>query len=520
MIIHKLVINNFFGFKTTELALPDKGIVVLTGKNGKGKTARTITAPSWCVWEETERGTPPYPSDVKPNITGTIEVTTGRGQKLAITRSLKGKARSVSWTVDGTPAPEHSTHTKAQEALEKIVGDYMTWRRTHVFSGADAAMFSHADDATRKRLLEIMLALDIFDEPLKTAREELKQLNDRAARIEMKGQALANQRKLLVAQAKEIKALVGDDLGADPDAIKTEVEALQQRKRAIQKESMDLQNELAEANARAQGAMRELKQVGDGTCRACGQALPHTDIGKHQQAAAAAQEEAAAIKAKADAALAAIYKETNSLDAELQDRIAALDRARKAKSAEALLEKYREELQQMKKDLAIIEMDLEDTTFDIDVTTHAVRVLSTKGVRSLMLGRALSSLTDLANAYLAQLRPGISIELSPTSETKGGKVVDAISLNIHGMGGGWGYKATSGGERKRVDISLLLALSALSNTQGTLIFDEAMDAIDDEGVMSVCRLLESVSQTRPVVLITHNTALANGLTAAQRIQLT
>jgi hypothetical protein len=90
--------------------------------------------------------------------------------------------------------------------------------------------------------------------------------------------------------------------------------------------------------------------VGDGTCRACGQALPHTDIGKHQQAAAAAQEEAAAIKAKADAALAAIYKETNSLDAELQDRIAALDRARKAKSAEALLEKYREELQQMKKD--------------------------------------------------------------------------------------------------------------------------------------------------------------------------
>jgi DNA repair exonuclease SbcCD ATPase subunit len=171
MIIHKLVINNFFGFKTTELALPDKGIVVLTGKNGKGKTARTITAPSWCVWEETERGTPPYPSDVKPNITGTIEVTTGRGQKLAITRSLKGKARSVSWTVDGTPAPEHSTHTKAQEALEKIVGDYMTWRRTHVFSGADAAMFSHADDATRKRLLETMLALDIFDEPLKTARE-------------------------------------------------------------------------------------------------------------------------------------------------------------------------------------------------------------------------------------------------------------------------------------------------------------------------------------------------------------
>jgi ABC-type lipoprotein export system ATPase subunit len=47
-----------------------------------------------------------------------------------------------------------------------------------------------------------------------------------------------------------------------------------------------------------------------------------------------------------------------------------------------------------------------------------------------------------------------------------------------------------------------------------------MDAIDDEGVLSVCTLLESVSQTRPVVLITHNTALANGLTAAKRIQLT
>jgi DNA repair exonuclease SbcCD ATPase subunit len=520
LIIHKLSIQNFFGFKSTDLELPQQGIVVLTGKNGKGKTARTITAPSWCVWEETERGTPPYPNGTKPNITGEIEVTTGRGQQLVITRTMKGKTRTLAWTVDGVPAPEHSTHTKAQEALEKIVGEYMTWRRTHVFSGADAAMFSHADDATRKRLLEAMLSLDIFDAPLQTVREELKTVGARSAHLAMKGEALSNQRKQLLAQAKEVKALVGEDIHLDPDAIKREIEQLQGKKRELQQRQVAMQQEMAESNANLMQLQRELTKLGDGTCRTCGQSLPHADIAGHKAAVEAAQAEHAVLQASARTNIDKAARIMGQIDEQLQERISELDRARKAKSAEALLEKYRGELQIMKEQLAAIEVDLEDADFDQAVMTHAARVLSTKGVRSLMLGRALASLTALANAYLEQLRPGISIELLPTSETKGGKVVDAISLNIHGMGGGWGYKATSGGERKRVDIALLLALSALSNTQGTLIFDEAMDAIDDEGVLSVCTLLESVSQNRPVVLITHNTALANGLTAAKRIQLT
>lgn len=515
MIIHKVSVSNFFGFKNIEVTLPPTGLTVVTGMNGKGKTARYITAPSWLGWGETERGTPPHTAEGKPNVGGSMEVTV-KGQKVTIFRKWSGRTKDVNFVVDGQDVVEYSTPSKAQAALDNVIGDYMTWRRTHIFSGADAALFSTADDATRKRLLEQMLQLDIFDGPLKAAREELRSLQVTRDRIYTQASNLADKRKLIVQQAKDVKELVGSDV-VDTEKLNRKIEKAQATKRELASEQQRIQQDIARAQAQLNQAQTELRKVGDGTCRTCGQPLPHADVDKHKAAVAEAQAKAEAAQAAAGDRQQQVREDLRAIETALQEMLQAASKARTAAQAEVKLEKYRADAAALKQQVQDMEFSLIELDHEIQVLEHAIQILSTKGVRALLLGRALSSLTDLANAYLERLRPGVSIELSPTSETKGGKVVDTISLNVHGMGGGWGYKATSGGERKRIDIALLLALSALSGSEGTLIFDEAMDAIDDQGVEAVSALLLDVSKQRPVVIITHNAALADSLSGAQRV---
>jgi DNA repair exonuclease SbcCD ATPase subunit len=515
VIVHKLKVSNFFGFKSIDVELPPTGLTVVTGQNGKGKTARYITAPSWCGWGETERGTPPYVADGKPNVSGTMELTV-KGQRVTVTRKWSGRSKDVSFTVEGQAPTEYSTTSKAQAALDGIIGDYMTWRRTHIFSGADAALFSTADDATRKRLLEQMLQLDIFDGPLKAAREELRGLQTTRDRLYQQASGLAERRKLIVQQARDVKELVGSEV-IDVERLDREVEKAQTTKRELAAAQQKIQQDVGRAQAALNQAQAELRKVGDGTCRTCGQPLPHADVAKHQAAVAAAQAAAEEAQAAAAESHQKVREDLRAIEAALQDMLQTKSRARTAVQAEAKLEKYRADAAELKQQVQDLELSLIDIDYDLHVLEHAIQILSTKGVRAVLLGRALASLTDLTNAYLERLRPGVTIELSPTSETKGGKVVDTISLNVHGMGGGWGYKATSGGERKRIDIALLLALSTLSGSEGTLIFDEAMDAIDDAGVEAVSALLLDVSKQRPVVIITHNAALAESLSGAQRV---
>lgn len=514
MIIHGIKLQNFFGFKKIEEGLPDTGLTVVTGENGNGKTTRYITSIAWILWGTTERGTPPYPADQRPNVTGRIEVSV-RGKRLTVTRTWKGAKKDVTWELEGKAPVEYATTSKAQAALEEVIGTYATWARTHTFSSATAAAFTTADDSTRKRLLETMLGLDMFDAPLKEARTQFRDIGAAVSHKKMQLDHLKAQGKQTVAQARDVKALVGQASG-DTAALAKLISQHRKDKEALERDYRDKSQAVANANAQLAQAQRELSKVGDGKCRTCGQALPHADVGKHKAAVERAQAEAEEAKATVAGELAAIRQEVGELSQAITDASVEAHQAEKVARAAKMLGEYKRQVDELKQKVEDIKLDIEAAETEHAVVGHAGRVLSTKGVRALLLGRALQSLSELANVYLSQLRPGVSIELVASTETKTGKIKEAISLNIEGIGGGWGYDATSGGERKRVDIAILLALSKLAGSSGTLVFDEALDAVDAPGVVSVCQLLETVSQTRPVVLITHNEGLAQGLASVKR----
>jgi DNA repair exonuclease SbcCD ATPase subunit len=97
------------------------------------------------------------------------------------------------------------------------------------------------------------------------------------------------------------------------------------------------------------------------------------------------------------------------------------------------------------------------------------------------------------------------------AKAKGG-VKDQISIDITGAGGGFGYRALSKGQKRRVDVALLIALAKISHaahglTNGTLFFDEVFDPLDDVGIKAVANALLELSKDRCVVVITHSDVL-------------
>jgi len=160
-------------------------------------------------------------------------------------------------------------------------------------------------------------------------------------------------------------------------------------------------------------------------------------------------------------------------------------------------------------------------------TLEAVeQVLGVRGVRAHVLGEALRGIEAVANYWLAKVAgEGLELTLDPYSEKASGGVSDAIALKVAGAGGGFGYKAASGGERRRIDIALLLALAEVSQAasgrdgQGTLFFDEVFDALDGEGAGAVCAALAELAQTRCVVVISHSSTLVETLQPTLRLHV-
>jgi DNA repair exonuclease SbcCD ATPase subunit len=149
----------------TQLDVPARGVVLVLGANGSGKSA-LVESVALAAWGKSLRGTPVWAGE-----NGSVTVTT---DTLRIERMRKNNRAALQWSLLGASAPTYDTASKAQAALDNAIIPFDVWRRTHVFSSSDAAHFALASDAERKRLLESVLGLAKFDAARERARVELR----------------------------------------------------------------------------------------------------------------------------------------------------------------------------------------------------------------------------------------------------------------------------------------------------------------------------------------------------------
>lgn len=540
--------------KGNAVTLPARGLVLVQGPNGSGKST-IIEAVAWALFNSSLRGARP-PEDAHAIVTVRDGLSVNRRQRVILTTPAdippdeRPATTLAAHVVLGVP-DTWATVSKAYEWLRPFTGDFDVWRRTCVFSSADAALLSTATDATRKRLLEDLLGLAVFDAAQDRAAAALREAisNETAKRQEVvnltnrltsAAEALrkAEERAALeyppLADGTELQPPSEQDMSA-AEASATEAARLRQETDARLRAALSAAGG-AQATATAQEMLLK-RLVNQKECPTCTQPIPNELRARVRRSAELAVAEAQAareahgvdalrdqVEELAEEAQAA-QRKVSRLQAEAQ--AAARDKAHRARHAQAhaRIEQARAEadatLQQLRAQRDQSHVEAVQAQAELAVAKAVSAVFGLRGVRAHVLGTALESLTTLANEWLRMMPlggiyAGIRLQADPESGRVELSVLPGERLEGIPYWGDGQYAACSAGQRRRIDIALMLALGEVAgalhgSAPGTLFFDEVFDALDPEGVQGAVDVLTELAKERCVVVITHDAELRDHL---------
>lgn len=528
----RLKVTDWFVHKAREVIFPDRGLTVVQGANGSGKSSLFVEAFSAGLFGSTARGTTPKPPY-------TIEVDIGT---LSLKRENPKSAARVSWAVDGVSQGVSEGATKATKRVIEFLGlDAEAWNRTHVCSAEKIARFSGARDSERKALLESLLGLSDFDAALKAVRDQKKekqlQLRDAEAALSTArvllnsyvGDLAAAERRLdeLSTGAQSVEELRAelDEIKADKAATAELTARVESRRDACNNKYNTAREARAAATAAVASASRA---VVDTKCGACGREydddVDHAALHETLKMAKAVRGEVVLACDLAEEALKALDEEARRGRRESEkyatretELTRALGLAQRRADVGATVASARVRVSEAEMDVIEASGEPASLQFEMGVIKGAEDILGLRGARSRVLTDALTQLEAGANAALNVMGVGSRLKLAATSDKVSGGVSDTISIEIDNWGGGDGYDGASGGERKRADLALLTGLSCLYaapaalGVQLPMIFDDIFDTLDASGIVEVSRLIDTLARDRAVIVITQNEDLAAAL---------
>lgn len=516
--IQSVCAKGFNTYTDAVISLPRTGAVLIVGPNGSGKSS-LMEAVAWALWGKTLRGAPPYPPDAD-----------GSGKKAELTevymdlrgcdvlrRAVRGKPKELVFHINGE-RHEAATVTKAQGDLDENFVSFDSWRRCSVFSGQDLSAFSNATDAERKRLIESILNIDRFEAASKKVREQVKPVDKKVTKFTSELSRLEGLMAGLESASK-LKDLEEINVAPLDENKKKTRKRLSETKDALR----DLNDNVRELRERKRDAefavgklIEEMDLLGDDLCPTCKQEIPEALVDK--LVAEQRRLQAVADEKKRDFDMANREAEqeretyTDMRDM-LQDKIERLhgEIAEAQLNNENVLAKASalRELEQARVTLEKRRKEHEAASLELRTLQDASRVLGTKGVRAHILGATLGVVSKIASAWLQEFSDGkLGVKLSAYKENKDGSVADSINVEVSGAGGGYGYKACSGGQRRRIDVAILLGLAQVASSSrghkgGTLWLDEVFNQLDDQGFDAVGGMVEDLAKDRCVAVISH-----------------
>ena len=132
-----------------------------------------------------------------------------------------------------------------------------------------------------------------------------------------------------------------------------------------------------------------------------------------------------------------------------------------------------------------------------------------QGIKSFLLDEILPSLNERANFYASALMgEDIRIEFDTQSELKSGLTRDKFDVKIYRGESKVDYAACSNGEKRRIDVAILLALQSLvfernASSCNLVVLDEVFDSLDRTGVERVVNLLAEEAKEKAIFVISH-----------------
>jgi len=177
------------------------------------------------------------------------------------------------------------------------------------------------------------------------------------------------------------------------------------------------------------------------------------------------------------------------------------------------LESLRLDISKNKAAINVLEKNLLSVTEEISYLEFWERGFGDKGIKSYVFDLVVPFLNERVNTYARQLGLGdFRIEFKTQRTLSSGETADYFVVEVLDQDTDV-YQSSSGGEKQRIDICVMLALQDLLTTRSVgefniAVFDEIFVNLDESGVEKVVELLIETSKNKEsVFVITHDERL-------------
>lgn len=135
------------------------------------------------------------------------------------------------------------------------------------------------------------------------------------------------------------------------------------------------------------------------------------------------------------------------------------------------------------------------------------------GIKSFLIESEIPNINRIASGYAQRLLGvGSQVRLAATRELKSGESREELAVDALIPGCTASYVNASKGQKKRLDLCLLLAFRQIVGARSAKSFrqffaDELFDGLDETGEENVIELLRDLAKVCPVILVTHSARL-------------
>ena len=176
---------------------------------------------------------------------------------------------------------------------------------------------------------------------------------------------------------------------------------------------------------------------------------------------------------------------------------------------------YAELLTEAKHERAVLNARKGDLEIKYDIFGFWDKAFSEKGLVRFVIRTVRDYLNTHCNYYLGYLTNGrITVEFD-----------EELRENIEVIGKHRHYISLSGGERRKVNLAVMLGLQTLltmsnGHHSSVLFFDEVAENLDEDGINGLYELLCDLKKDRTLFVITHNPHLAQFMSRHKKIIIT
>jgi len=189
---------------------------------------------------------------------------------------------------------------------------------------------------------------------------------------------------------------------------------------------------------------------------------------------------------------------------------------KEASPHDSALSTARERLTSLETEMGGIANDLDILDLDMAIFEYWKKGFSKQGIQSLLMEEISTLFNRNRGAIFPLLTQGVfDVQFSTLSRTRAGELREKTEFLVTKRGLPIPYGSLSGGERRRIDIGIMITLSMavsewmkIPGILGMLVLDEVFGFLDSSGAEGLLEALEQVQEQIPsLFVITHDSHL-------------